>query len=1133
MRNQPALKQSVRRPLGRPVTGGISSLGRAGVALALLAWPVTLGAAPAAGAGTDPPAAARVGAATPVSVLLELRTEAAAPAWQRAGAEARRALRPPEAVREEAARAGAAQRGRAAGALDELARSVHSAVPAARELYRTQALLTGLAVTVPAAELPALRALPGIRAVHPIARKERVNAYATQLTGAPSVWSGAGSAPGDGAAAPNTGRGIRIGIIDSGIDYTHADFGGPGTEEAFRAVDGSRPAPAGLFPNAKVTGGRDLVGDDYNPDPTSAHFQPEPHPDANPIDCALNGHGTHVAGTAAGLGVTADGRTYTGPYRPGLDPAGFRVGPGTAPGAQLYAIRVFGCDGSTDQLTRALDLAADPDGDGDLGDRLDVVNLSLGSRFGNTDDADSVAADRLSALGTVVVASAGNEGDVYGVGGSPGTAPRALTVAASVDQHSDADGLRVLAPEALAGLVPGHWSSRYQDWATKDVTGELALPADQADGCTAFDEADRARLAGRIALLSWQTKDSERACGSGPRADHAADAGAIGVLYAAVDDHLAEISGNDRIPAVLLARADGQKLRDGAAAGSVRLQLAAPGNTLHGVVAQEQPQRTDTLTDFTSRGIGVPGVVKPDLAAPGETIWSAKAGSGAGGMRESGTSMAAPHAAGLVALVRAAHPGWSVEQVKAALMNTATDTWLGDDRSGPAYGPERTGAGRARVDRAVRTPAVAYAAGEGAVEGAVGVSFGPVAVVGPLALTREVEVRNFSDAPLDYRTGYRAATGLPGAAFELSPARVTVPAGGSARVTVTLTVPGQLERAPDPTTDTSQGGHARSYRGELSGFLLLTPQGTDGTDGADGPPELRVPLHAAPRPASDIAAAVQARMPQSGTLLALNGSAAPTPGGALVSAFALGGEGERWPDCPSEELCVDRPGERAANLRAAGAATDTPALPGGAAERLAAGTLYLAANLWAPAVSPVGVYAVRASLDTDGDGVTDAVVSADRLRGSDVLVARTFDARTGKELDVQPLNARWGDTDTDLLDSDTVVLPVRLATLPGLRDGASVIHYALWTGVAAPGLPDVAEAYGSIGLHDSHPTVALDVLHPALDVRNGIGGPAALLAPERPSGVLEVRRAAADRTRLLLVHHLNPDGRRAQIVSLG
>ncbi|GJF33214.1 peptidase S8 [Kitasatospora sp. NE20-6] len=1085
----------------------------AALALALVTF-----AAPAAWAEPGPDRAPAP-PGTPVTVLLELDAEAAAPAWQRAAADARRQRRSPEAVRSLAARAGAEQRARAARALDGLAGSVRAAAPGARVVYRTHTLVSGLAVAVPAASVPRLSALPGVRAVHRIALKHRANAYSVPLTGAPAVWSG---------PSGNTGTGVRIGIIDSGIDYTHADFGGPGTTAAFTAVDGARPAPAGLFPNAKVTGGTDLVGDDYNPDPSAEHYQPVPHPDANPIDCALNGHGTHVAGTAAGLGVTRDGHPYTGPYRTGLDPAGFTVAPGAAPGAQLHAIRVFGCDGSTDQLSQALDLAADPNGDGDLTDRLDVVNLSLGSGFGSPDDADALAADRLSELGTVVVASAGNEGDVYGIGGSPGSAARAVTVAASVDPHSDADGIRVLAPEPLAGTVPGHWSAEYRGWADHDVTAELALPAGQTDGCTAFDAADAARLKGRIAVLAWRSKDADRACGSAPRADHAADAGAVGALFAADAEGLAEIAGNDRIPAVLLARTDGDRLTAAAAAGPVRVQLAAPGNTLHGAVGQEQPGRTDTLTAFTSRGIGVPGVVKPDVAAPGETIWSAKAGSGAGGMREDGTSMAAPHVAGLAALVRAAHPDRTVAEVKAALMNTAVDTHRGEGPDGPVYGPERTGAGRAEVDAAVATPAVAYAAGEGAVDGAVGVSFGPVAVTGPTELRREVEVRNFGDAPLTYATGYAPATEQPGASFGLSPAQVTVEPGGTARVTVTLRVPGRLDRTPDPTLDLTQAGHARSLRGELSGRLRLTPVGAD-------VPVLRVPLFAAPRAASAVAAGPQVAALRAGTeLLALTGSGAPTADGAgLLSAFVLGGEAPRWPDCSAapeqqpEDICVDRPGERAANLRAAGAASDAPAH----ADPLAEGTLYLAAALWAPAPTPVGIFGVRASLDTDGDGRTDAITAAARLRGSDVLVARTTDARTGKELDVQPLNARWGDTDTALLDGDVLVLPVRLSALPGLRAGASTVRYAVWTAQVLPGAPSEQDAIASIGLTGGRPGLALDVLHPALDVRHGVDGPPAVVVPEGPGAVLRVTRNDAG-ARLLLLHHLNADGRRAEIVTL-
>ncbi|WP_051966645.1 S8 family serine peptidase [Kitasatospora mediocidica] len=1087
-----------------------------GLALALLTALPAGGPSVAAPPGTAPPP---VGSGGRASVLLELDTEAAAPAWQRATDRARRELRSAPEVHRAAARAGHDQRALADQALD---RVEHALGAGTRILYRTRTLFTGLAVDAPADRLPALRALPGVRVVHPIARKDRSNAHSVPLTGAPAVWSGTDGVPGD------TGQGMTIGIIDSGIDYTHADFGGPGTPEAFRAVDGSKPAPPGLFPNAKVTGGQDLVGDDYNPDPSAPDFQPVPHPDPNPLDCATEGHGTHVAGTAAGYGVGSDGRTYGGPYRSGLDPAGFRIGPGAAPGAKLYALRIFGCHGSTDQLAHALDLAADPDQDGDLSDRLDVVNLSLGSRFGDPEDADALAVDKLAEAGTLVVASAGNDGDVYGVGGSPGVAARALTVAASVGGHGDADGLRVLSPPALAGLLPAHWSAGYRGWADHEVAAPPALPVDQTDGCAPFSTADAARLRGRIALLSWRTADADRACGSPARADHAADAGAVGAIFAADGDHLGEVTGNARIPAAIVAPADGDRLRQVALSGTGRLELATPGNPLHGSVAQDQPARVDTLADFSSRGIGVAGLVKPDLAAPGETIWSAKAGSGNQGARDDGTSMAAPHISGIAALVRSAHPQWTVEQVKSALMDTAGDTWAKDGRSGPVYGPERAGAGRVRADLAATTPAVAYAVGER--PGAVGLSFGPVPVTGPLVLTREVEVHNLSAAPLDYTTGYQAATDLPGARFELSPSRLTVPAGESTRVRVTLSVPGLLGRAPDPTLALVQAGRARSYRGELSGRLVLTPAGT-----ADpAAPVLRVPLFAAPRAASDLTAAVGQAVPRAGapasTLLTLNGTGAVTAGGAasLVSAFQLGGEGARWPDCPvpgHDATCVDRPGERAANLRAVGAATDAPTATAGE------GTLYLAATSWAPAGGPVALTSVRASLDTDGDGVADALVSADRLPGSDVLVARTVDARTGRELDVQPLNARWGETDTDLLDSDTVVLPVRLAKLPGLRPDAARIRYALWTGYQ-DGPSDPAGALSSIGFDGTRPTLEIDALHPAVDVRAGASGPAAVVAPELPGAVLEVRRAQPGPVRLLLVHHLNPDGRRLQLLNL-
>ncbi|MGZ3691135.1 MAG: S8 family serine peptidase, partial [Pseudobdellovibrio sp.] len=121
-----------------------------------------------------------------------------------------------------------------------------------------------------------------------------------------------------------TGKGVRVGVIDTGIDYTHSMLGGVGTADAYKAIDPNVPNDA--FPNKKVVGGIDLVGTEF--DSASPDFNKHlPKPDMNPIDEA--GHGSHVAGTIAGQG---DGvNSYNG----------------MAPDADLYAVKVFGAEGST------------------------------------------------------------------------------------------------------------------------------------------------------------------------------------------------------------------------------------------------------------------------------------------------------------------------------------------------------------------------------------------------------------------------------------------------------------------------------------------------------------------------------------------------------------------------------------------------------------------------------------------------------------------------------------------------------------------------------------------------------------------------------------------------------------------
>src|SRR5437773_1974200 len=176
-----------------------------------------------------------------------------------------------------------------------------------------RAAYNGIKIRIAGDRVKELAALPGVVAVRPLQLMKPNNLRGVPLIGAPAVWQSLGL----------HGEGVKIAIIDTGIDDTHANFGGPGTAAAFAAAfdNSTSPANTALFGPAapRIKGGIDLVGDDY--DASAAPFLPDgktpnpkltPHPDPNPLDC--NGHGSHVAGTAAGSGITSSGATYTGPY---------------------------------------------------------------------------------------------------------------------------------------------------------------------------------------------------------------------------------------------------------------------------------------------------------------------------------------------------------------------------------------------------------------------------------------------------------------------------------------------------------------------------------------------------------------------------------------------------------------------------------------------------------------------------------------------------------------------------------------------------------------------------------------------------------------------------------------------------
>ena len=302
-------------------------------------------------------------------------------------------------------------------------------------LARFHGALNGVKVEIHPSQIGALAALPGVQKVLPVGTYHLNNIVGVPFIGAPDVWQGT---PGF------RGEHIKIAIIDTGIDYTHANFGGPGTAAAYAAAKATdtAPADAALFgPDApKVKGGTDLVGDNYDPRSKDPAIN-TPMPDPNPLDC--NGHGSHVAGIAAGFGVTAAGATYHGPYDSSIyrAPDSFTIGPGVAPQADLYAVRVFGCNApaSTDVIVEAIDWAVQHD--------MDVINMSLGADEATGDAAAALASTNAANAGIIVVASAGNAGPVPYIVGSPASGDGAIAVAAT-DAHASYPG-------ATVTLTPG------------------------------------------------------------------------------------------------------------------------------------------------------------------------------------------------------------------------------------------------------------------------------------------------------------------------------------------------------------------------------------------------------------------------------------------------------------------------------------------------------------------------------------------------------------------------------------------------------------------------------------------------------------------------------------------------------
>ncbi len=674
----------------------------------------------------------------------------------------------------------------------------------------------GVLARVPVSQLDDLRRMPGVTRIEPAPVFTPSLGGSVPLIRAPEVWADLGT----------QGEGITIGIIDTGIDYTHAAFGGPGTPDAYATNDpnvlepGTDPA---TLTGGKVAGGFDFAGTNYSATaPNPADQIPQPDPD--PLD--ENGHGTHVASVAAGMAVTAT-----------------QVYSGVAPAATLYALKVFGAEGTTNLTLSAIEWALDPNGDGSTEDRLDVINMSLGSPYGPgvaPGSAYHLAISYAADIGMIVVTSAGNEGDVHYITGFPGSASSSISTAASSSGMLLGPTISVVTttvPMTQTDIIysPGNFDDDTGHF-TQTVTGTLlhvgSFTGVITDTLCTTDGFAPGALEGGIALIQ------RGVCGFSVKVDNAAALGAeAAIIYnnQTNGNELVTMIGTPvTIPAGFIAFQDGLNL------------IPAHGQTVEVSAETDVSLVTnphlpaDTLASFTSRGPRVfDGFVKPDITAPGVSIFAAAAGSGNAGTNMSGTSFASPHVAGVAALMRQNHPDWTVDQIKAAMMNTAVDTIAAtyDPSTGTTtFAPapiSLTGAGR--VDAAAAVTTTVIAVGDPRL---VSVNWGEVILdSAAFSSTKTVDLYNFgmSDVTLDTSMtfGPGSLDETDGITITFSDSSVTVPAGGTATISVTLDVDVTALPAagPMPTLE------------EVNGYLTFSNSDTN----------LDVPFGFLPHPVSVLA----------------------------------------------------------------------------------------------------------------------------------------------------------------------------------------------------------------------------------------------------------------------------------------
>jgi subtilisin family serine protease len=548
---------------------------------------------------------------------------------------------------------------RVAQAQDRAVAELSRAIPDARVGRRFRILLDGLTVTLPAKELPALVRQSYLTHVYPSVQYTLALDHSPSVIGADVLHQTSGA----------DGTGIKIGVVDDGIDQTNAFF-----NPASFAYPAGFPKGDSKYVTTKV-----IVAKVF-PGPNSGA------PGKLPLDPKASFHGTHVAGIAAGDSGTTAPAGSDHPEVTGLS--------GVAPRAWLGNYRVFtvptpiGHVANTPEIIAAFEAA--------VADGMDVINFSGGGpQVEPANDALIQAIHNVAAAGVVPVIAAGNDRDDFGTGsaGSPGTAPDAISVAAVSNTHVFSPALDVTAPGApdiLNGIpffgadgiaAPGSWGSQNQTLI--DAGSIVGTDGKAVERHLCGAGSDLTSTKGTLPANSLEGKIVLAVRGLCPfvtKADQAKAAGAVGIILS--DNRQGEANGipvQMAIPGGMIANLDGDHLRAAMAATGGQTSIRVGHDPL-----ELETGRSGVITSFSSAGPTAFGhALKPDVSAPGGQILSSTLPNTNASRFAvfDGTSMATPHVSGAAALLLQLHPGWTPPEVKSALVATAGPAWADTGRT--------------------------------------------------------------------------------------------------------------------------------------------------------------------------------------------------------------------------------------------------------------------------------------------------------------------------------------------------------------------------------------------------------------------------------------------------------------------